>query len=97
MNQVSRTPVLCKFRERRFSKYRFHNLANSANASLKEEATSFTNRMTRNLQHLLKMESYLHRVIDPGAGSYYIEQLTEKLAEKAWTRFQELEKEGAFS
>jgi len=67
-----------------------------ANHALNEPATSFTRRVARNLQHLLKMESHLHRVIDPGAGSYYIEKLTVQLAEKAWEKFKELEAEGAF-
>lgn len=67
-----------------------------ANAALQEPDTPFTRRVARNLQHLLKMESHLDRVIDPGAGSYYIEQLTRKISEKAWRRFQALEKEGAF-
>ncbi len=44
-------------------------------------------RIARNVQHLLKMESYLHRVIDPAAGSFYIEKLTNLLAEEAWNRF----------
>lgn len=44
-------------------------------------------RIARNVQHLLKMESYLDRVIDPAAGSYYIEQLTNSLAKQAWEQF----------
>ncbi len=67
-----------------------------ANAASQEADTPFTRRVARNLQHLLKMESHLDRVIDPGAGSYYIEKLTRKISEKAWERFQALEKEGAF-
>lgn len=59
--------------------------------------SEFSLRIARNLQHLLKMESHLHRVIDPGAGSYYIEKLTDKLAAKAWARFQELEQQQAFA
>lgn len=54
-----------------------------------KEGNSFSRRISRNIQHLLKMESYLHRVNDPAAGSYFIEQLTNSLAEKAWQRFQE--------
>lgn len=54
-------------------------------------------RIARNLQHLLKMESHLHQVVDPGAGSYYIEKLTDKLAEAAWEAFQQLERERAFA
>jgi methylmalonyl-CoA mutase len=62
-----------------------------------EGYTEFSLRIARNLQHLLKMESHLHRVIDPGAGSYYIEQLTNILADRAWAQFQELEQQQAFA
>lgn len=58
--------------------------------------TAFSRRIARNLQHLLKIESHLHRVVDPGAGSYYIEELTRVFAVKAWARFQALDGEGAF-
>lgn len=53
------------------------------------EASDFGRRIARNVQHLLSMESYLDRVADPSAGSYYIEKLTEQLAGAAWTVFQE--------
>jgi methylmalonyl-CoA mutase len=43
------------------------------------------------------MESYLDRVMDPAAGSYYIEALTNKLAQEAWTKFQEIEANKEFS
>ena len=49
--------------------------------------TPFSRRIARNVQHLLKMESYLDKVADPSAGSYYIEQLTEMIASKAWDYF----------
>lgn len=68
-----------------------------ANAYSGDPASPFTRRMARNIQHILKMESFLHQVIDPAAGSYYIEQITQILAEKAWTQFQLFEKEGAFN
>lgn len=68
-----------------------------ANHALNEASTSFTRRVARNLQHLLKMESHLNQVIDPGAGSYYIEKLTLQLAKSAWEKFKALEKERAFS
>ncbi|MCI5081341.1 MAG: methylmalonyl-CoA mutase family protein [Saprospiraceae bacterium] len=55
----------------------------------KEESNpDFTHRIARNVQHLLKMESYMDRVVDPAAGSYYIEALTNKLASEAWQLFQ---------
>lgn len=45
---------------------------------------TFSRRIARNVQHLLKMESALDAVSDPSAGSYYIETLTRQMAEKAW-------------
>jgi methylmalonyl-CoA mutase len=49
---------------------------------------SFSRRIARNVQHLLKMESFLNEIPDAAAGSYYIEKLTEQLAEKSWEEFQ---------
>ncbi len=48
----------------------------------------FGRRMARNVQHLLKMESFFTELHDPAAGSYYVEKLTLQLAEAAWTKFQ---------
>lgn len=67
-----------------------------ANAELGEDSTSFTRRIARNVQHLLQMESYVDKVADAGAGSYYIEKLTDVLAEKAWAKFQEIETQGGY-
>lgn len=53
-----------------------------------ENGTTFSRRIALNVQHLLQQESYLNRVVDPSAGSYFIEELTEKIAEKAWGIFQ---------
>ncbi len=50
----------------------------------------FSHRIARNIQHLLKMESYFDKVSDPAAGSYYIETLTHKLAKSAWEKFQQM-------
>ncbi len=61
-----------------------------ANA-FEEKSNAFTRRIARNVQHILKMESYFDRVIDPAAGSYYLETLTNQLAEQAWKLFQEIE------
>lgn len=62
-----------------------------SNAALDENSTPFTRRIARNVQHLLQLESYMDKVIDPSAGSYYIEKLTDKLAEEAWKKFQEID------
>ncbi len=66
-----------------------------ANAA-QEIPSEFTRRVARNLQHLFKMESYLDRVIDPAAGSYYIENLTRQIGAQVWKRFQEIEKRGGY-
>jgi len=52
------------------------------------QGDAFTRRIARNVQHILKMESFMDRVVDPAAGSYYIEKLSDTLARKAWDRFQ---------
>ncbi|WP_228032271.1 methylmalonyl-CoA mutase small subunit [Mycolicibacterium sp. P9-22] len=60
-------------------------------------ATSFTRRMARNTQLLLLEESHLGRVLDPSAGSWFVEDLTAQLAEQAWAHFQDLESRGGFT
>lgn len=54
----------------------------------------FSRRISRNVQVILKEESYFDKVVDPAAGSYYIENLTNSIAEQAWLLFQHVEKEG---
>ncbi len=54
-------------------------------------------RLARNTQAILAEESSLDRVIDPAGGSYYVESLTQALAGKAWTIFQDIEKAGGFA
>ncbi|HKK69361.1 MAG TPA: methylmalonyl-CoA mutase family protein [Bacteroidales bacterium] len=61
-----------------------------------EEPTEFSERMARNIQLILKEESHFDKVQDPAAGSYYIENLTEKIAEEAWKLFLEVEEAGGF-
>lgn len=56
----------------------------------------FSERIARNQQLLLKEESHFDKVIDPSAGSYYIETLTKELAEQAWNIFLKIEDEGGF-
>lgn len=54
----------------------------------------FTRRMARNTLLILKNESYIDRVIDPSAGSYYIENLTDSVAGAAWKLFLGVERAG---
>lgn len=56
----------------------------------------FSERIARNQQLILKEESYFDKVADPAAGSYYIENITSLLAEKAWKIFLEIEGNGGF-
>ncbi|WP_103019320.1 methylmalonyl-CoA mutase family protein [Salinibacter altiplanensis] len=51
-------------------------------------------RIARNTQLILRHEAHFDHVADPAAGSYYIETLTDQLARRAWTQFQDLEAEG---
>ncbi|MFK7809392.1 MAG: methylmalonyl-CoA mutase family protein [Saprospiraceae bacterium] len=60
-----------------------------SDSNKKEGGTAFSQRIALNIQHLLVLESYFDRVIDPSAGSYYIEELTNQLAESAWKQFQD--------
>jgi len=61
-----------------------------------EQATDFSERIARNQQLLLKEESHFGQIVDPGAGSYYIEHLTDALAQEAWKIFLKVEDEGGF-
>jgi len=56
----------------------------------------FSRRMARNTQLILKNESYMDRVVDPSAGSYYIEELTDSIAKAAWDKFLKIEEAGGF-
>lgn len=58
---------------------------------------TFSSRIARNTQLLLLEESHLGRVLDPGSGSWYIEHLTDELAQKAWQFTQMIEAEGGYS
>jgi methylmalonyl-CoA mutase len=59
-------------------------------------AASFSRRIARNTQLLLLEESHIGRVLDPAGGSWYVEDLTEQLAQQAWQHFQDIEARGGF-
>ena len=61
-----------------------------------KESDDFSERIARNQQLLLKEESHLDKIVDPGAGSYYVEKLTVAIAEQAWKIFLETEEKGGF-
>ena len=60
-------------------------------------AAGFARRIARNTQLLLLEESHLGRVLDPAGGSWFVEDLTEQLAEQAWEHFQQIEAHGGFA
>lgn len=51
-------------------------------------------RVARNTVLIVQDEAHLHRVIDPAGGSWFLDSLTEQLADKAWEIFQEVERQG---
>jgi methylmalonyl-CoA mutase len=63
---------------------------------ISEKKLDFSNRIARNIQHLLKEEAFFDKVNNPADGSYYIEQLTDEIATKSWKLFQEIEEKGGF-
>ncbi|MGG3470899.1 methylmalonyl-CoA mutase family protein [Neobacillus pocheonensis] len=54
-------------------------------------SNAFSDRIARNIQLILKEEAHLQKVVDPAGGSWYIETLTNQLAEKAWSFFQQID------
>jgi methylmalonyl-CoA mutase len=59
--------------------------------------TDFSARIARNTQIFLQQETGTCDVIDPWGGSYYVEKLTQDLAEKAWAHIQEVEEQGGMA
>jgi methylmalonyl-CoA mutase len=64
--------------------------------SIYESPTSFSERIARNQQLVLKEEAILDKTIDPAAGSYYIESLTASIASEAWKLFLKTEEKGGY-
>jgi methylmalonyl-CoA mutase len=59
--------------------------------------TDFSARIARNTQLYLQDETNITKVVDPWAGSYYVEFLTHQLAHKAWEHIQEVEQLGGMA
>jgi len=59
--------------------------------------TEFSARIARNTQLILQEETGVTRVVDPLAGSYYVESLTAELAEEAWKLMEEVEEMGGMT
>jgi methylmalonyl-CoA mutase len=61
-----------------------------------KQPDEFSERIARNQQLLLKEECHFDKVVDPSAGSYYIEVLTKSIADAAWSLFLEIDDKGGF-
>jgi len=61
-----------------------------------EPTNEISERIARNQQILLKEESHFDKIADPAAGSYYIETLTDSIADQAWKLFLEVQEKGGF-
>ena len=59
--------------------------------------TDFSARIARNTQIYIQQETYTTKAIDPWAGSYYVEALTNELVQKAWAHIEEIEKLGGMA
>jgi methylmalonyl-CoA mutase len=59
--------------------------------------TDFSARIARNTQIYLQEETNICKVVDPWAGSYYVEKLTDELVHKAWTYIEEIEAMGGMA
>ena len=59
--------------------------------------TDFSARIARNTQIYLQEETNICRVVDPWAGSYYVESLTKEIADKAWKLIEEVESLGGMA
>lgn len=59
--------------------------------------TDFSARIARNTQIYIQEETQITKQVDPWAGSYYVESLTQELVDKAWALIQEVEKLGGMA
>jgi methylmalonyl-CoA mutase len=59
--------------------------------------TDFSARIARNTQLIIQEETHITRVVDPWAGSYLMEKLTQDLADKAWSILEEVEAQGGMT
>ncbi|MGA0369132.1 MAG: methylmalonyl-CoA mutase family protein [Kiritimatiellia bacterium] len=55
---------------------------------------TFSRRIARNIQLVLRHEAHLNEVVDPAGGSWTVENLTQELCVRAWAKFQQIEKAG---
>lgn len=61
------------------------------------ESSDLAERVARNQQLLLKEEAHFSKIVDAAGGSYYIEELTQNIAEAAWNLFLEVQEQGGYT
>lgn len=61
-----------------------------------ENSSDFSARIAKNVQLIIKEEAHFGEIIDPAAGSYYIENLTDELIENTWNLFLQVQDNGGF-
>lgn len=61
---------------------------------MRQMPDEFSRRIARNTQIILQEEAHVGKVADPAGGSWYVEALTDELAKKAWSLFQQVEEKG---
>ncbi len=59
--------------------------------------TDFSARIARNTQIFLQQETHITKTVDPWAGSYYVESLTDDIAQRAWELIEEVEELGGMT
>lgn len=74
-----------------------HSMQVGAFDEVLRQPDDFSQRIARNTQLVLQKECNLDQTIDPAGGSWYLETLTAELAQRAWTLFQEVEKQGGMA
>jgi len=62
-----------------------------------QKSTPFSRRIARNASIILQEESYIGHTVDPAGGSWYVESLTDQVAEKAWELLQQVEAKGGIT
>lgn len=62
-----------------------------------QEPSAAARRWARNIHHILREEARLHEVVDPAAGSWYLESLCAQLAQSAWADFIAIEDRGGLA
>lgn len=61
------------------------------------EPDPFSRRIARNVQHILREEAYLDRVVDPAGGAWMVESLTDQIGAEAWRLVQQVEELGGMT